>query len=587
MKKIIALLLTCIMVLGMFAACGTPDTPETTAPKGNDTPDTPDATNAPVQTVVIDTTVDHSLPYYQTLDGWHFTTWNNDGANPYPEGMDPNNNPALEAFTLKTGATCEIIWAAAGEAYDEKRNAAIATGELPDVFEVSLAQYQMLVEADLIEDLTDVIDEWMSPELKQACEDGGAFDTITIGGRLYGVPNPFPAGDGTPMFWIRTDWLEKLQLEKPETLDDLAAIAKAFMAADFDGNGIDDTYGIPFFDDFSSSYGGTGNFCAVMQQFGANVGTWYINDDGKVVRGDVDEDALDALKYLNGWYKEGIIPQDFATWDGDTYAAAVANGMTGIQVGPWWDGYGWPGSALAMDENARWEPFLLSLEEGEPVVVPAGGTVGSIWCVPKGAKHAKEMVILQNIEYASSADCNTVEGFPDWTGAGLMAMHYPIRQGASPTSMKAQGAVYYGTSTGIVTNEEECKAIALENNLQPKQAGTLWTGAQEFAQMYNAENPAAEGMPWPYTSYISILGMVKFYTTDYELAVNVKEVAGEEWSTYGSGLGTMRTEAYVKMIMGETDGLSLDDFWKNYVDTWYASGGEEVTAEAQAYVDAK
>ena len=44
MKKIIALLLAAVMVLGLFAACGNNDTPGTTA--GTNTPDTPDTTAA-------------------------------------------------------------------------------------------------------------------------------------------------------------------------------------------------------------------------------------------------------------------------------------------------------------------------------------------------------------------------------------------------------------------------------------------------------------------------------------------------------------------------------------------------------------
>ena len=47
MKKIIALLLACVMVLGLFAACGGKDTPDTTA--GKDTPDVPDTTAGNVE----------------------------------------------------------------------------------------------------------------------------------------------------------------------------------------------------------------------------------------------------------------------------------------------------------------------------------------------------------------------------------------------------------------------------------------------------------------------------------------------------------------------------------------------------------
>ena len=57
MRKLLSLLLACVMVLGLFAACGGQDTPDTTA--GNDAPETtaapetPDTTAAPVEAGVI------------------------------------------------------------------------------------------------------------------------------------------------------------------------------------------------------------------------------------------------------------------------------------------------------------------------------------------------------------------------------------------------------------------------------------------------------------------------------------------------------------------------------------------------------
>ena len=43
---------------------------------------------------------------------------------------------------------------------------------------------------------------------------------------------------------IRKDWLAKLGLKEPQTVDDLYTIAKAFTEQDPDGNGKKDTYGL-------------------------------------------------------------------------------------------------------------------------------------------------------------------------------------------------------------------------------------------------------------------------------------------------------------------------------------------------------
>lgn len=44
--------------------------------------------------------------------------------------------------------------------------------------------------------------------------------------------------------WIRSDWLEALRLETPETMRDVLEIARAFATQDPDGNGKNDTYGL-------------------------------------------------------------------------------------------------------------------------------------------------------------------------------------------------------------------------------------------------------------------------------------------------------------------------------------------------------
>ena len=60
-------------------------------------------------------------------------------------------------------------------------------------------------------------------------------------GKIYGVFNKF---EGGTLPTVRQDWMEKLNLEEPKTLDDFYNVFKAFKEQDPDGNGKDDTYGL-------------------------------------------------------------------------------------------------------------------------------------------------------------------------------------------------------------------------------------------------------------------------------------------------------------------------------------------------------
>ena len=55
----------------------------------------------------------------------------------------------------------------------------------------------------------------------------------------------------------------------------------------------------------------------------------------------------------------------------------------------------------------------------------------------------------------------------------------------------------------------------------------------------------------------------------------------ETMATKWAYLQTMEEEAYTKMILGDTDGLSISDYFDKFVDEWKAQGGEKITAEVK------
>lgn len=79
-------------------------------------------------------------------------------------------------------------------------------------------------------------------KVADANDDGTLWSTLIYNGKNYGVTNPM---DAVPMamFW-RKDWLDKLGLEVPETLDDYEKVLTAFVEEDPDGNGKKDTAGL-------------------------------------------------------------------------------------------------------------------------------------------------------------------------------------------------------------------------------------------------------------------------------------------------------------------------------------------------------
>ena len=103
---------------------------------------------------------------------------------------------------------------------------------------------------------------------------------------------------------VRADWLEKLGLDVPETLDEFYEVLKAFKERDPDGNGIDDTYGL--------STAGLYDIQGFMGAFGVKA-RYVIDEEGKRTIPYASDAAIPAYEWLNRLYREGILDPNFVT----------------------------------------------------------------------------------------------------------------------------------------------------------------------------------------------------------------------------------------------------------------------------------
>lgn len=157
----------------------------------------------------------------------------------FDAGESFDKNSVYEAYEKDIGVKITNQWVAAdANQYKEKLKIAIASNDIPDLMLVDATQLQQLIEADMIMDLTSVYDKAASPETKKFMKmDGGIqMKSATFGGKLMAIPrtsNPFYA----QFLYVRTDWLKKLSLPEPKTMQDLMTIAEAFKTKDPGGSG--------------------------------------------------------------------------------------------------------------------------------------------------------------------------------------------------------------------------------------------------------------------------------------------------------------------------------------------------------------
>lgn len=111
----------------------------------------------------------------------------------------------------------------------ENLNVRFAGGEMPDVLVIdNLSLLPTYVDGGIIGELPIEEIREKAPnytKVADANDDGTLWSTLIYNGKNYGVTNPM---DAVPMamFW-RKDWLDKLGLEVPETLDDYEKVLTA------------------------------------------------------------------------------------------------------------------------------------------------------------------------------------------------------------------------------------------------------------------------------------------------------------------------------------------------------------------------
>ncbi|MBC8080998.1 MAG: extracellular solute-binding protein [Gorillibacterium sp.] len=342
--------------------------------------------------------------YSETVEYTTGVAFNNERIQKLPAGATLDDNAATKFAEEKLNVKTKILWQVPGEgtALRDKLNVLIASNDIPDIMQVSdLNVLKQLIKNDMIEDLTSVFNDYALPSIKDyhSSVNNKSLELVSSNGKMYAIPNVYSMADGLNMVWIRADWLEKVNMKGPETIDDLAAIAKAFVEKDPGGNGAGKTIGLLMSTDPLS----TGNLHSlgpvVYNYFGVPSGMWMAGADGKVTNTIVADSTKQGLAKIADWYKQGLIDKEFALRSDDKNNELVKDGKAGIMFHAWWGPF-WPLSdplkLNPQNTKADWKPFVIKNVNGK-VQQTVGAPSWNFVVVKKGFKHPELAMKLVNL----------------------------------------------------------------------------------------------------------------------------------------------------------------------------------------------
>lgn len=495
----------------------------------------------------------------------------------YLEGDTVEDNYLTRFMEKQLNVDYVYEWETDEGAYNERVNLMIAEGdlsELPDVFTVTASQLALLVEAEMVADLTDAYEAHVSPNLRGAIDDTNGLATMncTFNGRLYAIPAVNCGENAASQLFIRDDWLKNLGLDAPTNIAELVEVALAFKNNDPDGNGEDDTVGLMCQSDITQIDSAFGSMNVFFHQNHAYPEYWYLGEDGKVAYGSVQPETREALQLIASLVEQGVIEKDFATTGWDQLMSAVKSGKCGMFFAPWWF-YGQCVDMTVRNNACHWSSVLIKDADG--VYHTAMLNPSDLYVVAKAGYTGLEALIKT---------CNLQWEMDQTQGLNL---YQPAKGDSNVYNFMAMPLSLNFNRY----NDKTLKAVyAREVYNGERDVATVYGEGLEVYHAYKEymDNGASyEGMSDSglYMMGFFVDGCMKFHDDAANIdwvkpaSYTTTETMQMKWAT----LRTLEDQCFTQIILGEKDITAFDEF----VEQWYKLGGTEILSEQQALVDAR
>lgn len=487
--------------------------------------------------------------------------------------MPENDTYTDNAYTRYIKSVINVqnvdVFEANDSQYDTNVSMVISMGSLPDIMVVSSQdEVEQLVEAGLIEDLTESYNNCISDRIRKMYESYGDSlkDMVTYDGKIMALPET-NITDGPNLVWLRKDWMDKLGLSEPHTIDDVVNIVKHFISEDPGNNGVDasgkpNTVGLAVDTDVTGECGYSSEFLLdiIFACFGAYPKQWIMNDDGEIVYGSVTDEAKEALSYINSLYNQGVIDNDFLLRTSTNICELIENGLCGSFFGPWWAPNNPLANAVSRNPDADWQPYLIATDSDGTTSYHSQNPCYKYVVVRKGYEHPEIAAKMISVMFDKVRfDCTDSEEFKNY---------YQLN--VEPTARPLSINVDYNNALSICYRNIDATISGRKN---PDSLELLERSFYDACSEY-IKNANKTSTQW--AAYMSRIKACSLITQD-----NIKVVD----SLYFKTTDTMKShwwrlkakekEAYLKIISGEEDISYFDTFVKE----WNEQGGQTITSE--------
>jgi putative aldouronate transport system substrate-binding protein len=482
----------------------------------------------------------------------------------FKNGESIENNVFTKWAKEKFNIDFKFNWTVAGgsDTYKNKLQLMISSNEkFPDVFRVSdKQQVADLIASGKVMDVTKAIDQYASPRLKDLYKKyPQSVYPVTSDGKMFAIPVLSGGNVSDPVMWIRQDWLDKLGLQAPKSVDDLEKVLDAFVNRDPDGNGKKDTIGLTLAMK-NSVVNWMGDASFLIGSFGGKAGDqqWGPDGQGGLQYGGIQPAMKQAISKLHDWYGKGYLDKEVAILDENKAIESFTNGKSGIVFGaPWMTD--WPFTdMLKLHPEAKLKPY--------PVPAGADGSIGrrgepvyfSAMMFNKDFKHIDRFFDYLNTVYGwYYGEGDFKYGFKEGYDYVLDASGKPVYDDAKIPGGRVEPYKYF------VGTYHQLDIPFLQYDV--------------YKKLHDGGKPAnTVEERWAATNPLQLeAGAIVNDQNKYRMEDIYQGPATQTMQSSQEYLQKIEKEAYAQIVYGQKP---IDAF-DQYVADWKKNGGDEITKE--------
>ena len=489
--------------------------------------------------------------YYNTNLETNMATWTDWW------GETLENNRYVAAAEKALNIKIKYLWLKndADKGYEKQLRLAITAGEIPDMFIVTNQNdLVQLAESGLIMPVDDVVDKYFTTWDKeiQSSDGGKLYEMAMYDGQCYGIPCNISDTDTFSYIWLRKDWMEKLNLEAPKTMDDLRNIMLAFKEAKLGGS--ENTYGMVIDKDLYYSTRG------LFAGFGAYPVFWVEDENGGLVWGGTQENVKKALTYLNGLYNDGLLDKEFITQSNTDAKALMFNSQAGILYAGHWLAHDLQ-KLHDNDPESDWICVALPSETGAPVeqyLTP----VKRGWIVINESYEHPEVAAKIRALCTFAAQGGICDG--TWWFSNDQA------QALEPFQASVSSWDNYNTYLNLL----ECYDKGGDTSVLRAKAITYWNNLTSGSSIWAWEHMFGNGETTPMVVLRDAIENERIHYDGFLGAQN--EFMQDRWSV----IKDEQLTAFTKIIIGE---VGVEEGFADWLKTFDSMGGTQITRDVNEW----